>query len=308
MNGGVVVEIEKFSGFKPDSSALVKVTEMGNVTEVQYMSRRNILQTIQLLPGGEEYVHLSTGEVKQVTHHTSRADDYKSLRKTFARCRNLINANVTDVSHVRWCTLTYAENMTDTRRLYSDFRKFIMRLNTYIKSNKLDTFEYIAMMEPQGRGAWHVHMLLIWQGVAPYIPNSDLSRVWGHGFVKINALDNVDNVGAYLTAYLADMTLEDAQKDERAFRSVESSEMKCIDGQSKAVLKGARLSMYPVGFNMIRHSKGLREPEETYMTYSEAEKKTSGATEVFSSTFKIKDTNTEFESIIYKAQYNKSRK
>lgn len=302
------MEIEKISGFKPDSSALVKVTEMGNVTEVQYMSRRNMKQTIQILPGREEYVHLSTGEIKPVSHHTSRADDFKSLRKTFARCRNLINANVTDVSHVRWCTLTYAENMTDTKRLHDDFRKFVMRMKTFCKSNKLDTFEYIAMMEPQGRGAWHVHLLLIFPKMAPYIANADLSKIWGHGFVKINALDNVDNVGAYLTAYLADMTLEDAQKDERAFQAVESSEMKHIGGQSKAVLKGARLAMYPAGFNMIRHSRGLKEPEETYMTYSEAEKKTSGATEVFCSTSKLTDSENDFETVIYKAQYNKSRK
>lgn len=301
------MEIEKISGFKPDSSALVKVTEMGNVTEVQYMSRRNMRQTIQILPGREEYVHLSTGEIKPVSHHTSRADDFKSLRKTFARCRNLINANVTEVSHVRWCTLTYAENMTDTKRLHDDFRKFIMRMKTYCKSNILDTFEYIAMMEPQGRGAWHVHLLLIFPDVAPFISNADLAQVWGHGFVKINALDNVDNVGAYLTAYLADMTLEDAQKDVRAFQAVETSEMKRIDGKSKAVLKGARLAMYPAGFNMIRHSRGLKEPEESFMPFSEAEKKTSGATEVFLSTSKLTDAETEFETVIYKAQYNKAR-
>lgn len=302
------MEIEKISGFRPDSSALVKVTDMGNVTEVQYMSRRNMKQTIQILPGREEYVHLATGEVKPVSHHTSRADDFKSLRKTFARCRNLINANVTDVTHVRWCTLTYAENMTDTKRLHNDFRKFTMRMKTYCKSNKLDTFEYIAMMEPQGRGAWHVHLLLLFPNVAPFISNADLAQTWGHGFVKINALDNVDNVGAYLTAYLADMTLEDAQKDERAFQAVESSEMKCVGGQSKAVLKGARLAMYPAGFNMIRHSRGCKEPEETYMTFEEAEKKTSGATEVFSSTSKLTDSENDFETVIYKAQYNKSRK
>lgn len=301
------MEIEKISGFKPDSSALVKVTEMGNVIEVQYMSHRNTKQTIQLLPGGDEYVHLATGEIKTVVHHETRADDYKSLRKTFARCRNLINANVTDVTHVRWCTLTYAENMTDTKRLYSDFHKFIMRLKTFTKSNKLDSFEYIAMMEPQGRGAWHVHLLLLFPNMAPYIANADLSKIWGHGFVKINALDNVDNVGAYLTAYLADMTLEDAEKDKRAFQAVEGSEMKLVGGQSKAVLKGARLAMYPAGFNMIRHSRGVKEPEETFMAYSDAEKKTSGATEVFSSTSKLTDSETDFETVIYKAQYNKCR-
>ena len=67
------------------------------------------------------------------------------------------------------------------------------------------------------------------------------------------------------------------------------------------------IQLYPAGFNMIRHSRGLKEPEETYMTYSEAEKKTSGATEVFSSTSKLTDSENDFETVIYKAQYNKAR-
>lgn len=53
------------------------------------------------------------------------------------------------------------------------------------------------MMEPQGRGAWHCHLLYIFDLVkAPYIANKTLSDLWGHGFVKISKLDNVDNVGA----------------------------------------------------------------------------------------------------------------
>ena len=55
----------------------VKVTEMGNVIEVQYMSRRNSKQTIQMLPGGEEFVVCATGEVKEVTHHETRKDNKK---------------------------------------------------------------------------------------------------------------------------------------------------------------------------------------------------------------------------------------
>jgi hypothetical protein len=34
---------------------LVKVTEMGNIIEVQYMSRRNTKQTVKMLEGGEQF-------------------------------------------------------------------------------------------------------------------------------------------------------------------------------------------------------------------------------------------------------------
>lgn len=41
----------------------------------------------------------------------------------------------------------------------------------------------------------------------PYIPHEELEKIWGHGFVGINKIDHVDNVGAYMTRYMAeDMT------------------------------------------------------------------------------------------------------
>ena len=106
--------IEKLAECPPKNGSLLKVTEMGNIVELQYMSRRNSKQTIQMLPGMENYVELSTGEVKPVKKNDTRASQEKSLARTFATVRGLINTNVTDVSKVRWITLTYAENMTDT--------------------------------------------------------------------------------------------------------------------------------------------------------------------------------------------------
>jgi len=192
----------------------VKVTEMGNIIEVQYMSRRNTKATIQMLPGGNEYIELSSGEIKEVIHHETRADLKKSLARTFANARGIINTNITDVNKVRWITLTYAENMQDTVQLYDDFKKFNMRFQTFCKNNNYGKAEYIVMMEPQGRGAWHCHLLYIFLELvkAPYIENKTLRDIWGHGFVKIKKLDNVDNVGAYLTAYLGDMDITELKK------------------------------------------------------------------------------------------------
>lgn len=292
----------------PDSQ--VKLTEMGNVIETQYMSKRNRKQTIQMLPGGNEYMVCNTGEVHEVEHHDTRKDNKKGLYKTFARCRALINTNVTDVSKVRWITLTYADNMTDTERLYNDFVKFNKRFQYYCQSKHYGQAEYIVMMEPQARGAWHAHLLYIWQDKAPFIANKTLRDLWSHGFVKIKKLDDVDNVGAYLTAYLGDMEINEvgdvSQCVGKNCKTVEVEE----NGKkvSKAIVKGARLDLYPAGFKMIRHSKGIKEPKETYMTYTRALKKVSGATKTFESAVKLTDVENDFESVIVKAQYNKLRK
>lgn len=282
---------------------------MGNVVEVQYMEHRNNKQTVQMLPGGNEFVICSTGEVKEVEHHNTRKDNKKGLYKTFANCRGMINANVTDVSKVRWCTLTYKENMTDPKRLYSDFQQFNQRFQYFCKIKGYSKPEYIVMMEPQGRGAWHAHLLYIWQDMkAPYISNKDFRELWGHGFVKIKKLDNVDNVGAYLTAYLGDMELDEIQgkTDGKEVKIVEVDE----NGEKvkKAIVKGARLDLYPSNFNMLRYSRGCKKPIEEMMYQDEATKKVLGATKTFESAVKMIDESTGFENTIVKSQYNLVRK
>lgn len=171
--------------------SLVKVTEMGNIIEIQYMSKMNTRQTIQMLPGGEQFLVLETGDIRDVQHHETRDYNKKGLYRTFSRIRALINTNVTDVSKVRWCTLTYAENMTDPEKLYDDFRKFNQRFQYYVRKHGWSRPEYIVIMEPQGRGAWHAHLLYIWQDQkAPYISNEEFRKLWRYGFVKIKKLEN----------------------------------------------------------------------------------------------------------------------
>lgn len=294
---------------------LVKVTEMGNIIEVQYMSRRNSKQTVRMLEGGEQYVVCSSGEIKDVVHHETRKDNKKGLYKTFSNMRAIINTNVTDVSKVRWCTLTYAENMTDTKKLYMDFQQFNQRFQYYCKQQGYSKPEYIVMMEPQGRGAWHAHLLYIWQDMkAPYIANDVFAKLWGHGFVRIKKLDNVDNVGAYLTAYLGDMELSevDWHKWNEITRgaTVKQVEMTDENGEkvTKPILKGARLNLYPANFNMLRCSRGIKRPTEEMLSQEMANKKVSGATKTFETAVKLTDVENEFDSVIIKTQYNRVRK
>ena len=287
---------------------MVKVTEMGNVVEIQYMSHRNTKQTIQMLEGGEQFVICSTGEIKDVEHHKTRKDNRKGLYRTFANARAVINANVTDVSKVRWCTLTYAENMTDPKRLYTDFEKFNKRFQYYCNQKGYSKPEYIVMMEPQGRGAWHAHLLYIWQDMkAPYIPNEVFRNLWRHGFVRIKKLDNVDNVGAYLTAYLGDMEINEMDATKVSGKKCKVVEVEDENGKkvSKAIIKGGRLDLYPANFNMLRCSRGVKRPVEEMMCQDQASKKVLGATKTFESAVKLTDIENDFETVIIREQYNK---
>ena len=223
--------------------AYVDVKKMGNVVEITYNQNKNSKpRTIKL--SDEEYVVTGTGEIKQYEKQekVSRMQSPESVRRTMRRIKELVQTNVTDVRKVRWCTLTYAENMTDTKQLYQDFRKFNQRFQRYIQREFDQAAEYIAVAESQSRGAWHWHVLYLFENHAPYIPNEVFAEVWGHGFTKVKVLDNVENIAVYMMAYLSDVEIPMEYQDffdPDRYKEVE------IAGERKAFIKGQRLKMYP---------------------------------------------------------------
>ena len=72
------------------------------------------------------------------------------------------------------------------------------RLRYFLNGLKID---YIYVPEPHEKGDWHIHLLLKGNNEL-YIKNSVLNKIWGYGFVKVNRLKDVDNIGAYVSAYL----------------------------------------------------------------------------------------------------------
>ncbi|MEG2720326.1 MAG: hypothetical protein RR914_03275, partial [Oscillospiraceae bacterium] len=212
--------------------------------------------------------------------------------------------NVINTEYCLWVTLTYAENMTDTKQLYEDFKKFTMRM----RYNKYD-FEYIVAMEPQGRGAWHAHLIMIFKEKAPFILNEKLSEIWGHGFVKVKKLDDVDNVGAYLTAYLVDMDFAEFKK--AGFELEKCKAVKWLDtvdesGNSvpKAIVKGARLVLYPPKFNLYRCSRGIKKPAVEKISSEDAEKKVSTLIPTFERTVIIEDEQINYDNILNYRYFN----
>lgn len=118
------------------------------------------------------------------------------LKRARRDLRRLINANIHKY-HVasKFVTLTFKDNITDFETANYEFKKFRERLQYSLKCK----LHYVVVPEFQKRGAIHFHVVMF---NLPYITNSDLRKIWGNGFVKINSIDDVDNVGAYVCKYM----------------------------------------------------------------------------------------------------------
>lgn len=242
----------------------ITVTETGNIIKAVKTEYCNSECHIQKL-SQDTYLLKKTGEVMNVKHSDNRKDNLDSLRKSFAKLKDIINTNCTVAENIRWCTLTYAENMTDHNRLYEDYRKFWQRFKRYCKKNNLSIPEYICIAEPQRRNAWHAHVLLIWQSKAPYIDNRIFQNLWSHGYTDIQAVKDADNFGSYLSAYVSDVALEDIS--DSGLSLTDLKDVKNVNGKMYA--KGSRLHLYPTGMKLFRCSKGIKRPVVYSTTNSE---------------------------------------
>ena len=300
--------IKKIPNINPESSDMVKVKQTGNITEIQF-TRANAGSPIQKIDK-DHGIDKRTGELVEYQHNSSRAGDKASVAQSLRKLRDIINANLTDPATALWCTITYKSNMRDTQQLYDDFHAFWKRFRRYLEKQGHPPAEYIAAAEPQGRGAWHLHCLFLFPGKAPFIPNADVARLWGHGFTKTKGLQGVDNPGLYLPAYIGDMELDKAISA-GTFDVRRLSEAEAEDEQGrkkrKAIIKGARLHLYPSGFNLFRCSRGVKQPEVQYMTEGEAQELIRTAPLVFEKTIAVMDSAGQTVNVINYRQYNRAR-
>ena len=230
---------------------------MNHIVEVQHLEKLNTKIHIKKLDKNR-YMVIDTGEIREFEQSETRADNENSLRQTFKKLRYLINNNFVGSPNELFLTLTYAEQTRDHKKICTDFNRFNTRLKRYLKQTT--TFDYINVIEPHQSGNFHLHLLLRLNDVkTAYIPSQDLARMWGEGFIKIQSLEGVDNIGAYLTAYLTDIEI-DSKTD-----TTGRTDIKEVKG--KKYVKGARLAFYPVGLNIFRKSKGIQYPERQKTTY-----------------------------------------
>lgn len=286
-------------------NAVVKVTTMKHIVEVQWMEKENREAHIRKLDA-ERYVDLKTGEIREFERTENRSEGLNSLRKTFNKLRELINTNFCGDPCELFITLTYRGDLqtNDTKRIYKDFDKFMKRLKYKYKDTS--TIDYINVLEPHATGNFHMHVLIRFNELDDiYIPNAELAEIWGLGFVTIQSLKGVDNIGAYLSAYLADIEVpEDRAKNLEGHPDLIEKDVK---GQKKKFMKGARLKFYPTGVNIYRKSKGIVEAEKEKMSYKNAQKKVGDANPNFKYGVELTDLEKDFRNTLIKEQYNLKR-
>ena len=196
-----VLNFEHFDSIQDKDIVKLKLYS-DNLSEIIKTEKANHICCIKKI-NDNEYIDLRTGELKECNHIENRSQNINSVRLTMKKIRDLINSNISPSNKKQWLfvTLTYADNMTDTKKLYHDFRNFKKRFKEmYPTFNR-----YINVAEPQGRGAWHLHCFFGFSENAPYI--ADLQKLWLQGFVNIRQIGDIDNLGAYLSAYLCDIEL-----------------------------------------------------------------------------------------------------
>ena len=228
-----------------EHSKVVKSYVYGNTVEITTANGQQE-QTIKVIEG-KRYVNLETGEIHAMdTSNNSRLDNLKSTKQTMKKLRRIIAHNFTGGKNQLWITLTYRDHVIETAIVYRDFKAFIRRIR-----NQFGKVDYITVIEPQASGRWHLHVLLKNDSELT-IPNNDLAKMWGQGFTKTKRLRRADRVGNYLIAYLSNLQIGDDE-----------------GSQNKAIIKGARLYMYPKGIRIYRTSRGIEKPLEITTTKGE---------------------------------------
>ncbi|MCM1149028.1 MAG: hypothetical protein NC319_02935 [Butyricicoccus sp.] len=299
----------RISDVRPESGdAPVTLKICGNVLEICHAlsTAGSPVRKID----AEHGVDVRTGEVIDYKHKETRAENIRAVSQSMKRLRDIINTNLTRPSHALWVTLTYKENMTDTKRLYEEYRRFWCRFGYYLKKHSYPHAEYITAVEPQARGAWHLHCLFLFPKKAPFIPNDDIAKIWGHGFCKTKSLKGIANPGLYLTAYLTDMEFTEALSEHITKGRLAEAEVTDENGvkQKKAIIKGARLKLYPTGFKLYRCSRGVKRPETYKTTEAEAQKIVGTAPLTFEKTVSITDSNGKVVNVVNYRTYTRQTK
>lgn len=108
-------------------------------------------------------------------------------------------------------------------------------------------------------------------------------------------LVNIDNVGAYLTAYLGDIecTSDNLKMLGLPANDLRIKEVSTIEGielnKPKKFIKGGRLYLYPPKFNLYRCSRGIKKPTTELITYEDAIKKIGHLQPTFTSALTLKE-------------------
>ena len=226
-----------------------------------------------------------------------------SLRQTFKKLRYLINNIFVGARNELFLTLTYRGELqtNDHLQVGKDYDAFLRKLKRHYKG--VSSVDAIKVLEPHASGNWHMHVLVRFNDLSTvYIPNETLSEIWGNGFVTIQSLKDVDNIGAYVSAYLTDIEVTSETALDLVGRDLDIKEH-----EGKYFVKGARLVYYPTGVNLYSKTKGIVYPERVDMRYSGIKKIVGAATPHYKKSIAISDDEKDYSNTITYEQYNLKR-
>lgn len=143
-----------------------------------------------------------SGAPEGVSDEDKQRNKEKRMHRARNTLRRLINANIGqygDQFTAKFITLTFAEHITTLKDANADFKKFVQRANYAIYGSAKSNLKYVAIPEFTKIGRVHYHVIFF---NLPFVKANEFSKIWAKGFIKINKIDQVDNVGAYVTKYM----------------------------------------------------------------------------------------------------------
>ena len=183
-------------------------------------------------------------------------------------------------------------------------RRYLKKQSGFTEGQK--TFQYIAIAEPQGEkhgNSWHLHILLIFEDIAPFIENETITELWSHGITSTHKVFDANGLALYFQAYLSDIKYEDESVGEEESENKTETIEKVVDGVSKQFVKGERLKYYPAGMNLYSSSRGMKKPAVEEMTNAEAMARVADSKLVYRQTYIIGDEDKG--NVIDKRYYSK---
>jgi hypothetical protein len=181
-----------------------KVVVSGHVVEVYEYEKH-----VRTGPRGEPselIIDEETGEILNREVYDRDETRRKNCRRAKNELRRLIVSNF-EATKDKFVTLTFRDgavnDVTDVAECNVAFDEFMKRLRRYITKHKPEYkgFKYVRVIEFQdsnGRGAVHFHLL----AGLPFMRFETIAELWGNGFIGINRIEHVDNLGAYVTKYM----------------------------------------------------------------------------------------------------------
>ena len=184
-----------------------KIIISGNIVEV-YEYEKGYLKDFTINSNG------NGGRVADYTSDNYEEHRKQALKRAKRDLRRLINANIDmygDDIVCKFMTLTFSENITDLKAANYEWEKFIKRLNYEVFNTKKSNLRYNVVIEFQKRGAIHYHAIFY---NLPYIRQKRLLEIWGNSLIlDIRKIEDIDNVGAYISEYLGDPEKEQGKKE-----------------------------------------------------------------------------------------------